>query len=155
MLPVPPSPASFVNPVRAGIAALSLLVVAAGGYAFHEHNVAKRQVEQNAATASDLNATRDQVNALTARLDAMSAEQAAAKLSQPATLVYRRPLTAASSRHRIDDPRWKKFQGQMDDQAKQIDATRQDLASARTDLEGSIATSKEREENRRLSTALP
>jgi hypothetical protein len=43
-------------------------------------------------------------------------------------------------RHRIDDPRLKKMQGQLDDQAKQIDATRQDLTSARTELQGSIAT---------------
>jgi hypothetical protein len=49
-------------------------------------------------------------------------------------------MAAASMRHRIEDPRWKKMQGQLDQQAKQIDATRQDLSSARTELQGSIAT---------------
>jgi hypothetical protein len=43
-------------------------------------------------------------------------------------------------RHRIDDPRWKKMPEQLDDQAKQAEATRQDLTSARTELQGSIAT---------------
>ncbi len=43
-------------------------------------------------------------------------------------------------RQRIDDPRWKKVQGQLDEQGKQIDSTRQDLANARTELQGSIAT---------------
>jgi len=52
-------------------------------------------------------------------------------------------MMAAATRHRIDDPRWKKMQGQLDDQAKQIDATRQDLTSARTELQGSIATTHE------------
>ena len=54
--------------------------------------------------------------------------------------IYRRPVTAASMRHRIDDPRWKKVQGQLDEQGKRIDSTRQDLADARTELQGSIAT---------------
>jgi hypothetical protein len=48
----------------------------------------------------------------------------------------------AVSRHRIrnvEDPRWKKIQGQVDDQGRQIDSTRQDLANARTELQGSIA----------------
>jgi hypothetical protein len=35
------------------------------------------------------------------------------------------------------------MQGQLDNQAKQIDATRQDLTSARTELQGSIATTHE------------
>jgi hypothetical protein len=36
-------------------------------------------------------------------------------------------------RRRIDDPRWKKVQGQLDEQAKQIDSTRQDLSNTRPD----------------------
>jgi transcriptional regulator with PAS, ATPase and Fis domain len=131
---------------RSVVAGLSALVIAAGGYAFHEHNVSKQLTEQNSAVTSTLNATRDQVNALNTKLDAMTAERAADKAetsthSQPG--VYRKPMMAAATRHRIDDPRWKKMQGQLDDQAKQIDATRQDLTSARTELQGSIATTHE------------
>jgi hypothetical protein len=131
---------------RAVVAGLSALVIAAGGYAFHERNVSKQLAEQNSGVTSALNATRDQVNALNTKLDAMTAERAADKAdkstqSQPG--VYRKPMTAAATRHRIDDPRWKKMQGQLDDQAKQIGATRQDLTSARTELQGSIATTHE------------
>jgi len=131
---------------RSVVAGLSALVIAAGGYAFHEHNVSKQLTEQNSAVTSTLNATRDQVNALNTKLDAMTAERAADKAetsthSQPG--VYRKPMMAAATHHRIDDPRWKKMQGQLDDQAKQIDATRQDLTSARTELQGSIATTHE------------
>ncbi|HET9307628.1 MAG TPA: hypothetical protein VFO46_16540 [Candidatus Sulfotelmatobacter sp.] len=120
--------------------ALIFVVVAViAAYAFHEHNLSKQLTSQNSAATSALTATRDQVSALTARLDAMTAERAA---EQPAAHlpVYRKPMAAASMRHRIEDPRWKKMQGQLDDQAKQIDATRQDLSSARTELQGSIAT---------------
>ena len=119
-------------------AILLVVVVAVAAYAFHEHNLSLQLAAQNGAVTSALNATRDQVSALTSRLDAMNAERAA---SEPVHApVYRKPMKAASSRHRIEDPRWKKMQGQLDDQAKQIDATRQDLASARTELQGSIAT---------------
>ena len=54
--------------------------------------------------------------------------------------------TTAVIRHGKPDPRWKKFQAQLDAQTKAIDdtrngleSTRQDLASTRTELQGSIA----------------
>ncbi len=124
-------------PLRATVAALLALGVAAAGYAIHEHSVAKQLTAQNSSVTTTLNATRDQVNALNARLDALTAQPATEKPQAP---VYRKPLTAASTHHRIDDPRWKKMQRQLDDQGKQIDSTRQDLASTRTELQGSIAT---------------
>lgn len=119
-------------------AALSMLAVLAV-YAVHERNLVKQQTEQNSVITSTLNATRDQISALTAKLDAMNAERASEK-SVPPPPIYRKPLTAASARQRIDDPRWKKVQGQLDEPAKQIDSTRQDLTNTRTELQGSIAT---------------
>ncbi len=126
---------------RATSAALLVVVAAAAAYAFHERNVAKQLATQNSETTSTLNATRDQVTALTTRLDSLTAERSAEKSAAPHSAMYRKPLTAASTRHRIDDPRWKKVQGQLDEQAKQIDSTRQDLTNTRTELQGSIATS--------------
>lgn len=126
------------NRFRSAAAALLVVVVAVGAYAFHERNVSKQLAAQNSAVTSALNSNRDQINALTAKLDALNAERAA---EQPAhSPVYHKPMAAASMRHRVDDPRWKKMQGQLDDQAKQIDATRNDLSTARTELQGSIAT---------------
>jgi hypothetical protein len=125
---------------RATVAALLTAGIAAAAYAVHEHNVAKQLADQNSAVTSTLNTTRDQVSALSTRLDAMNAERTAEKSTAPHSAIYRKPLTAASIRHRIDDPRWKKMQGQLDEQAKQIDSTRQDLTNTRTELQGSIAT---------------
>jgi hypothetical protein len=124
--------------------AIALLVVLAGavaGYAFHEQSVAKRLAAQNNDVTAALNATRGQIDDLTTKLNAMSAAKPAEPTSSAASPAapYRRPLVAASRHRRIDDPRWKKIQGQLDDQKKQIEATQQDLASARTDLTGSIA----------------
>ena len=123
-----------VGPFRAAVAGLVVLVAGVGAYGFHAHNVSKQLAEQNTTLNASLNATRDQINAVSTRVDALTAQMAAEKPA-PQPSVY-----AASSRHRIEDPRWKKMQGRLDDQAKQIDATRQDLASSRTELQGSIAT---------------
>jgi hypothetical protein len=138
MLEETPSVPSSATRFGAAVAAVLIVVVAAGAYAFHERNVARQLAAQNSAAASALNATRDQMTAMSTRLDAMNAERLAEKSA--ASGIYRKPLTAASARHRIDDPRWKKIQGQLDEQAKQIDSTRQDLTSARSELQGSIAT---------------
>jgi len=135
-----PSLAGSAARFKGSIAVLSTLVIAAGAYAFHERSGARQLAAQNSALASTLDATHGQINALTARLDALNAERLAEKSAPPQSPVYRKPMTAASARHRIDDPRWKKVQGQLDDQAKQIDSTRQDLTNARTELQGSIAT---------------
>ena len=123
-----------VNPFMAAVAGLVVLVAGVGVYGIHEHNVSKQLAKQNTTLNASLDATRDQINAVSSRVDALTAQVAAEKAA-PQPSVY-----AASSRHRIEDPRWKKMQGRLDDQAKQIDATRQDLASSRTELQGSIAT---------------
>ena len=141
---IPSHPGSATR-FRATVAALLTAGVAAGGYAVHERNVAKQLTDQNSAVTSTLSAARDQMSTLSSRLDAMNAERQAEKAATPHPALdhsglYRRPVRAASMRQRIDDPRWKKVQGQLDEQGKQIDSTRQDLANARTELQGSIAT---------------
>ena len=124
--------------LRTGLAVLLVVIVAVAAYAFHEHNASRQLALQNSAVTSALTATRDQVSALTSRMDAISAERAAER--PPTAPVYRKPMAAAGIHRRIEDARWKKVQGQLDDQAKQIDATRQDLTNTRTQLQGSIAT---------------
>lgn len=107
------------------------------GYAVHERNAAQQIATENAQTAAALKNTRDQIEALTAKLDALTA---------PPTPAPAPPLRHASHarsvpvmRHGKPDPRWKKFQTQLDAQGKAIDQTRDDLASTRTELQGSIA----------------
>ena len=133
-----PASATSGSTIRSVGGAVVLLIVlaAAGGYAFHEHSVARRLAAQNNDVTATLDATRGQIEALTTKLNAT---QPADRAAASPTVVYRHPVTAASSRRRIDDPRWKKIQGQLDEQGKQIESTRQDLVGARTELQGSIA----------------
>jgi hypothetical protein len=116
-----------------------LLAVGAAGYAFHERSAAKQLAASNTAMTATLNATRDQLNTLTAKVNAMETKPSPEAATKPAAVVYRKPLTAAIAQHRIVDPRWKKMQGQLDEQGRQIASTREDLASTRTELQGSIA----------------
>src|SRR5260370_37381352 len=106
---------------RATVAALLAIGAVAAGYAVHERNVANQLADQNSAVTSTLNTTRDQMSALTTRLDAMNAERTAEKAAPPHSdsdhsAIYRKPVTAARMRHPIHDPRWKKGQGQLDEQ---------------------------------------
>jgi len=115
------------------------VLVAAAGYAFHERSVATQLEAQNAQIAASLNATKSQVDGLTAQIGNMStlqAEPAAKPQAERSEVTTSKPAV----RHRRDDPRWKKLQGQIDEQGRQIEATRQDLAGTRTELQGSIAT---------------
>lgn len=121
---------------------LLALTVGAVGYSWHEHSLAKKLATDNSTVTASLNATRDELNALIAKVNALQVKPESKPASKPAAAIYRKPLSAAVSRHRIrrvDDPRWKKMQGQLDEQGRAIESTRQDLASARTELTGSIA----------------
>ena len=125
------------------VIAVFLMLAGALAYSFHERSVAKQLGAQNSEMSSALNATRDQINALTTKLNAMNTEHSPEKSSPSHPVIYRKPVTAASQHRRIDDSRWKKMQSQLDDQGKRIESTRQDLTNTRTELQGSIATTHE------------
>src|SRR5690242_17141173 len=90
---------------------LLALVVAAVGYSFHERSVAKKLAADNGTITANLNATRDQLNTLSAKVNAMETKPAPEPATKPAAAIYHKPLTAAVLRRRIrsvEDPRWKK-----------------------------------------------
>src|SRR6266851_5602035 len=116
--------------VGAAVLVLLIVLAAVGGYALHEHSVALRLAAQNNDVTATLDATRGQIEALTTKLNAISAAQPVDRAAVSPPAVRRRPVTAASLRRRIDDPRWKKIQGQLDKRGKQIESTRQDLVGA-------------------------
>ena len=116
---------------------LLLLVVAGFAYGFHQHRVASQLTAQNSAMAASLNDTRAEIQAMSAKLNDLSAAQA--QKPAPALVQHAISKHVASHRRRADDPRWKQLQSQLTEQGKRIDATQQDLTNARTELTGSIA----------------
>lgn len=123
---------------RLGALAVAVLAfIALFVYAVHERNVAQQLNGENQQTAAALKDTRGQIDSLNAKLDGIvNAQRQQIEAKQPPQ-VLRSP---AVKRHAKPDPRWAKVQSQLDSQGKAIDATRQDLASTRTELQGSIAT---------------
>ena len=138
----PARPESTLTLPLVPIVLVLILVVGAVAYSLHERSVAKKLAAENSAMSATLNTTRDQVNTLSAKMSALETKPAQETETKPAAMIFHKPLTAAVARHRmrrVEDPRWKKMQGQLDEQGRQIDATRQDLTSTRTELQGSIA----------------
>ena len=139
-----PSPRPVISRVHAAVAAIALTIVGFGGYAIHEHSVAAKAIDQNAAISASLKNTNAQIEQLTAKLNDLSAPKPAA--AEPAPVVVAKAKPSARARRHVaaqrvhrDDPRWKKVQSQLDEQNKAIASTQQDLSNARTELQGSIA----------------
>jgi len=146
------SEASMVKFVAPLIAAV---VVAAGGvgYAVHEHHAAQQAAVQNQQTAADLASTRAQLNQLTAKVSELTTQQQTQQAAAQAAQAQENPAAAAApmaetraAAHpakprasRAAERRLTRMQAQLDAQGKAIDETRGDLASAKTELTGSIA----------------
>lgn len=125
---------------------LVVAVVLAIGYSLHERSVARQNAAQNAQLNATLQQTRSDMAELTGKINAMSQPQPAQAMAVPAETkpaatvrVHSQTMHVRRPAHRADDPRWKKFQSQLDEQGKEIESTRSDLSSARTELSGSIA----------------
>lgn len=127
---------------------LGVLIVAVGGlfgYSIHEQRTVSRLSAENTQVVTLLKDTRAQMQALSAKLDSMTAPPAAQEVKPSATAAVPDVQKPTASRKRTTirraaaDSRFKKFQRQLDAQGQAIESTRQELASARTDLQGSIA----------------
>jgi hypothetical protein len=133
-----------------------VVAVAGIGYAVYEHNNAQTLAWQNQQVATQLDQTHKQLDATNSQLSSLSAKVDALTKPSPAVpaagvggvAVGRGAGAAAGSgagsgsgqrRMAGRDSHYAKLQSQLDAQGKAIDDTRSDLASARTELSGSIA----------------
>jgi hypothetical protein len=132
-----------VAPVAKRVAPYIVAVVVAGagiGYAVHEHHSAQTLATQNSQVTAQLSATKGQMDALTAKVNALALSnetRAAAPSAPPVAMATSRPH--ATHRTGAEDLRFKKLQSQVDAQGKAIEDTRNNLASTSTELTGSIA----------------
>src|SRR5947209_6096437 len=121
-------------PVARRVAPYIVAVVIGGagiGYAVHERHNAQDLTAQ-------LNATHTQMDALSAKVNAIAASNEA-RAAQPAPAPVVIKPRAGTRRPSAQELRLKKIQSQLDEQGKAIEAARGDLASTRTELTGSIA----------------
>lgn len=114
-------------------------LMAGFGYGLHQRNQAQRLAEQNQQVTAALSQTRGQIDLLNSKLNDMATAEQARQEAAARQVAIRRKQSGGVIHQRRDDPRWKKIQSQLDEQNKAIDATRQDLAGAKTELSDSIA----------------
>ncbi len=139
---------SVLGPVAKRVVPLVAAVAIAGGgvgYAVHEHHAAGNLAEQNQKVTAQLNATQGQLAATHGELNVLAAKvnDLEAVRQKPSPDVYTPGMARrqAARRPRVNpyDARFKKMQSQLDTQGQEIDQTRNDLSSARTELTGGIA----------------
>src|SRR5512146_2135313 len=122
---------------------LVLAVVFAIGYSLHQRSIAQQLSAQNAQLNASLQQTKSELADVTTKVNLLSMPSPApAPENKPSASVRAHSVRSTSAHRaarRADDPRWKKFQSQLDEQGKAIESTRSDLASAKTELSGSIA----------------
>jgi len=140
--PLLPTTSPFARRIVPYVAAV--VIGATGvGYAVHEHHAAQNLAVQNQQVTAELNATNSELASLTAKVNALATRPEA---PPPAVPTAAPPAGKISPAHRVLKPhvsaadrRLSKLQSQLDAQGKEIEATRGDLANARTELTGSIA----------------
>jgi hypothetical protein len=139
-----PAGAPVAGRIAAYIAAAAI-GIGGFGYAIHEHNSAQTLAAQNQQITAQNQQMTAQLASTHSALDALSAKVSALSTSveKPAPAPSRPAAShrAASHQHRTSaqEARFNKIQAQLDAQGKAIDEARNNLASTRTELSGSIA----------------
>ncbi|HXB21329.1 MAG TPA: hypothetical protein VNV88_08110 [Candidatus Solibacter sp.] len=138
---IAPSVARLTTLQLGGLTLLVLaLLIGTFVYAIHEHNLASRLSGQNAQVLGALNDTRNQVAALTSRMNASAPSpdpgKAVMSSGKHSGHVMRR---TAGRRRSGDDSRWRQINNKLAEHDNSIQSTRKELADTRTELQGSIA----------------
>jgi hypothetical protein len=156
------------GPSSAGLKIITaLFVIMAGiaaGYGWLQHNAARQLASERAELSASLAQAKGQEDALTAKVNILSAaqaqqEEAASAQNQIVKNEQFPPRTRKVSRHSthplnaqgapVEDPRWNQFQQQLGDQQKelaesqkQIAETQANLERAKSDLEGNFQSAR-------------
>lgn len=128
-------------------------------YFVREHRQSQQLATSNQALTANLNQVQGQLQALTDKLNALSAAQpvaaaqpALATVNEPAS---RRPSAMGERLHKnavhrtvahkapADDPRWNQVQGQLSDQQKQLAMTREEMEKSRAELDGRLNSTRD------------
>jgi cell division protein FtsB len=146
--------------------AVVVFVVAAGvaaGYAWLQHDAVRQLASERAEMSASLAQAKQQEDALTAKVNALSAAQAQEEAARAQAEAVKNeqfpPRTREAPRHSprvvaahkapVDDPRWKQIQNQLGDQQKEladsqkrIAETQANLQQAKSDMEGNLQSAR-------------
>ncbi len=135
---IPPALSAHKTPIL-----FSAALVALFSYGLHERGVATRVSRQSVEIATQLKDTRAQIGALTAKLNSTTDTQQPSVRPSPAVSAHQQAARRPATKIPKPDPRWRRMQTQLDAQGRAIESTREELTSARSDLQGSIAKTHE------------
>lgn len=117
-------------------------------YLLRERRRARELAASNDRMNAALSQTRNELDALKAKFNALSA----APVTEPSPSALR-PLAARSPRRAItrahvkprpaEDPRWKQIQAELAEHQKQIAATQQDIEKTRSELQGNLKSTRD------------
>jgi hypothetical protein len=128
-------------------AVLLALAGAAFGYGYRQQMMVGHLTAEESMARATINQMQGQVDSLTAKLNEMTAAQAAANTraqypSQPEKKAGA-GTHATAKRGAPVDKRYKQMQAQLEEQQKQLKETQDLVAKNRSDLEGSLNSTKE------------
>ncbi len=114
------------------------------GYGYRQQATVSQLTSHETETNATIGQMQDQVTTLTAKLNEMTAAQAAAAAAAnaPATKAAQPSAKSAVARRR-EDKRLKQIQTRLDDQQKQLKDTQDQVAQTRSDLEGSLSSTRD------------
>jgi cell division protein FtsB len=125
---------------------LGLLFLAAaifgGGYAYEQTMVTSDLTAQNQTLHSTVDQMRNQIGELTAKLDKMSTPPPA-QVPPASTANASAKKRSTSSRSTAEDRRIKNVQSELSAQQQQLKDTQDQLAAAKSDLEGKLGSTRD------------
>lgn len=123
---------------------LFAVAVFAGGYAFEQSSTVGELKQQNLAMNSTTAQLRSQIEALGEKVAQLAAPPSTTPAESPATGAARSGAgRSTSSRPVTQDRRYRQMQTELAQQRKDLKQTQDDLASARTDLEGKLGSTRD------------
>jgi len=124
----------------------SLLTTAVAlGYGVHQQSVVGQLTSQNQEMTSAMNEMHSQVDTLSAKLNDVSSQAAAAvtALQQQSEATQNGGKGVSAKQRAASSRQWKQLQATLTDQQKQLKDTQDLVAKNRTDLEGALSSTKD------------
>ncbi len=126
------------------ILAAVLAVIIGLGYGLRERERSRELANSQQAISDRMSQLQNQLQEMTDRVSNLATAQQAAKERAAAPAPTRKPAVAraAVARREPDDPRWKKVEGQLSENADKIASTQQQVERTREDLEGNLNSTR-------------
>jgi uncharacterized coiled-coil protein SlyX len=142
---------------RTGVMLLLIALCGIAGistfYFVREHKQSQQLATSNQALTANLTQMQGQLQALTEKLNALSAAPSVpATVTEPTSprpqamtaRVHKKPVhRTVAHQPPPDDPRWSQVQGQLSDQQKQLASTREEMEKNRSELDGRLNSTRD------------